>query len=255
MRKIINSLVINITDICNMSCGFCLRGDSGNNKMDLSLIPRIFEGIDIIDQITITGGEPGCYVEAVTQIADYLMENKDKIDVNGFSIITNAKIYKQELVDVVKNFMFLYIDKLYGQDSMNITCYVSDIIDELQYRFSISVSLDEYHESINTTNYLKYYMSGVYSAIKECNFSPKMVIARGLGEGIPGSRYVKYRELYVSENNGDIEAEEVYITVKGKVFGDCDMSYEMELCNEPAGNLKEETLAEILQRRADMDAE
>ena len=254
MDKRIRSLAINITDICNMECAFCLRGDRGTRKMDLSLIPRIFEGITQVDCITVTGGEPSCYVEAVTAIADYIVEHQKDLMVYGFFIVTNAKEYRQELVDAVKKVWMLLLEKCYFGDRIvgfkEVRTY-SSILEEMHYEFGIAVSLDEYHEPIDTMNYFKYRLSGIYSDAKETDFSKGGVIARGRGEGLPNSHYRSYYDLTVEVDEESVDAEEVYVTVDGKVFADCDMSYDMEASNEPAGDLHEETLAEIMQRYAD----
>lgn len=247
--KYVRELVINITDICNMECEFCMRGDSGGRKLDLSLLPKIFDGIDVIDCLTITGGDPSCNVEAVTAIVDYLVRKQDGIRVDGMFIATNAKEYRQELVDAVKAMLFLYLEKAYGADIT--AAGKQSIAKEITYKFNIAVSMDQYHEPISFTNYIKYRTSGVYSDSKEYVVSKGRVIARGRGSGIYGSREIPYREFKVEVIDGNIETDEVYVTVEGKVFADCDMSYEMEEYNEPAGDLYEESLAEIMQRYAE----
>ena len=256
----VDSLVINITDICNMNCKFCLRGDGDfyGKKMDLSLIPRIFDGIASINSITITGGEPSCYEEAITAITDYI-EASD-MDVNGFFIVTNAKKYSQVIVDCVKRVLFRYLSRSYGNTKiveklenryqMDNGCTFSiDMEDEL-YSFGVAVSIDSYHEAIPTVNYLKYRFCGIYSFDKETN-GQYGVIARGRGENIADARPVSYREFYAEHDNCYFSAEEVYVTIDGKVFGDCDMSYDMEEDYEPVGDLTKDTLCEIIERMAE----
>lgn len=178
----VESLIINITDICDMACPFCLRGDGWERNIDLSLIPKIFEGIDEIEVITISGGEPGCNIAAVNAIVDYLVQNKNTINVRGFSIVTNGKEYHPELVDAVKTMMLLYLEKDFGRiNTISGDCvkrYHADIEEEL-YMFGLAVSMDEFHEPIPLENWLKYRLSGVYSSIKESDFSKGGVIARG----------------------------------------------------------------------------
>lgn len=257
----IYSLVINITELCNMNCKFCLRGDGGTKKMNLDSIPNIFDGVDSISSIVISGGEPSCYVEAVTAIVDYL-ETTD-IDVSEFFIFTNGKEYKEELVDAVKRMKMrhvmqgargLKIQNPYIDGAENFLrttdgkgFYVDDY--EAQYGFCIGVSLDKYHEEIPLENYLKYLYSGVYTNSKEWHGGDEFVIARGRGRDIPNASKRKYREFCITENYGEIEeVDEVYITCDGKVFSDCDMSYKMEKHHEPAGNVNEESLASIIKR-------
>lgn len=254
MKKYVESMVVNITDICNMECEFCLRGDRGHRKLDLELIPRMFDGIDAIETLTITGGEPSCYIKAVTAIVAYLSSNQDKIAVNGFYIVTNGKVYVQELVDAIKEMMFIYLQKQYGSTkyvAYKDSYFFNAMIEELNYQFAISVSLDKFHEPINILNYLKYRTSGIYSTIKEQDFSKGGIIERGRGTGLLGAHYREYREFSVETETDAINVSEIYVTVEGKIFGDCDMSYEMEEYNEPAGDLYDETLAQIIQRYAD----
>lgn len=250
----IEQLSINITDICNMECEFCLRGDGEGRKLNLSLIPQIFDGLDIIDEITITGGEPGCYVEAVTAITDYLVEHRDQIDVRGLFIITNAKEYRQELVDAVKRMLFLHMEKEYGTGKMisgrdvHVCNYA---LEEMLHSFGIAVSMDQFHEPVNIMNYFRYRTSGVYSRSKEIDYKDGGIMARGRGAGLYRSMDRPYYEFSVQTDQEEIMAYQVYVTVEGQVFADCDMSYEMETYNEPAGDLYEETLAQIMQRHAD----
>lgn len=248
--KTVESLIVNITDMCNMECEFCLRGDRGVNKMDLSLIPRIFDGIDCIENLTITGGEPSLYEEAVTAIVDYI-EEKD-IDCYGCFIVTNGKVYSQALVDAVKKLLLRHIRKTYANEYVTpqVAKYIKSEFEEM-YSFGIAVSIDMYHEAISVENYIRYRMSGVYSDVKETDFSNGGVIARGRGSNIYGAKEREYRELYVSCDDGDIIVEELYISIDGDVFSDCDISYDMQGYIEPEGNLHEETLAEIIERKSE----
>ncbi len=252
--KCVDNMVINITDICNMSCPFCLRGEGHSRKLDLSLIPRIFDGIHCIHSITISGGDPSCYVKAVTAIVDYLVSKKDEIEVDGFYIITNGKTYRQELVDAVKRMLYLYIERNFKEKQISHKDIKNQDYDgnEIFWEFGLAVSLDMYHEPIDTVNYFKYRTSGVYSASKEVDFSGgRGVIARGYGTGIAGSSERGYSEFDVYTENGSICADTAYVSVTGMVFGDCDMSYEMENEIEPAGDLRKETLAGIIKRHAE----
>lgn len=248
----VESLAINITNICNMDCEFCLRDGSRQGKLDLALIPKIFKGISKVDTLTLTGGEPSMYPEAVKAITDYLVSHKDDIQIDGMFIATNGKVYCQELVDAVKTMMYLYMERNFGDGSMDYSScrFIRNIYEDMRYSFSIAVSMDAYHEPIDQTNYIKYLTSGVYSEVKERDFSNGGVLSRGRGTFISGSIYRAYQEFKVVYKNEEITAENVYITSNGEVFADCDMSHEMEESCEPAGLLETATLAEIIERAA-----
>lgn len=249
----VESLVINITNICNMDCEFCLRGGSRQGKLDLALIPKIFKGISKVDTLTLTGGEPSMYPEAVTAITDYLVYHKDDIQIDGMFIATNGKVYCQELVDAVKTMMYLYMERKFGDGSyMDYSSrrFIKSMYEDMRYLFSIAVSVDAYHEPIDQTNYIKYLTSGVYSEAKEWDFSNGGVLSRGRGAFISGSIYRAYQEFKAVCEDDEIMAESIYITSDGEVFADCDMSQDMEEDCEPAGLLETETLAEIIERAA-----
>lgn len=255
MRRI-ESLVINIGDKCNMECSHCLRGDRPGKDFDLALLPKIFKGIDEVGCITISGGEPSCYPKIIEAITEYLVQREQRglIQIYGMFIITNGKRYCQTLVDAVRTMLYLRIEQDYGAKYMvsglkDIRRLAADL-EEMAYSFGVAVSVDEFHEPISVMNYLKYKTSGVYSEVKEAEYPNGSIIARGWGAGIAGSYDRPYEEFHVETDGGDIQADTVYITTDGMVYGDCDMSYEMEEYNEPAGDLGEETLAAIMDRYA-----
>lgn len=247
----IETLAINITDICDMECPFCLRGDRGGRKMNLSLIPKIFEGIDEIGSVVITGGEPAYYPKAVERIVEYLTSHKDTIDVNGFFIATNGKRYEPKLIDAVKTMMCLHMKKYLPEKEMvshEDTRLWSSMLKEEYYMFGVAVSMDKYHEPIPLKNWLKYRTSGVYSDAKEVDYSKAGVIARGRGEGILGAMERPYRKLEMAKDGENLIVDEIYVTTNGNIYGDCDMSYYMETYIEPYGNVDEEPLADMINR-------
>ena len=254
MERYVDIMAINITDVCNMECPHCMRGDSRGSTLPLSLIPRLFDGVRRIDCVVITGGEPACYPEGVMAIADYICENRDTLDVNGLYIATNGKTYCQELVDAVKQVMFLKIEKEYGNDR-EISCmdrsWLGSSVEELSYTFGVAVSLDDFHDPISIMNYARYKTSGVYSDAKEYSYAGYGVISRGRGAGIHGSQEKPYREISVtsSDDGKELECGTIYVNVEGLVFGDCDMSYEMEDSVEPAGDLNEMPMGKILDKK------
>lgn len=252
----IEDLSINITNLCNMDCYFCLRDGSREGRLDLALIPKIFEGITSVRNLTITGGEPSRYPEAVKAITDYLVEHKDDIDINGLFIATNGKEYCQELVDAVKTVLYLYMEKQYRDSHMDYDgCgFIKNTLEDVKYQFCIAVSVDEYHDPIETMNYIKYLTSGVYSSVKEQDRPRRQVIDRGRGAGIYGSIYHPYQEFQAKYTDDVIAVPSVYITTDGNVFADCDMSPDMEAACVPAGMLETETLAEIIVRKAEGSA-
>lgn len=100
MKMKVCNLILEVTRRCNMNCAHCLRGDAQNMDADPALIPKIFDGIDDIDTITFTGGEPALNTDYIKAVVDYVIEHK--IPVHGCFVATNGKIYSQELVDCMR---------------------------------------------------------------------------------------------------------------------------------------------------------
>lgn len=97
MNKIkVDSLIIEVTRRCNMTCDHCLRGDAQNIDIDLRHIDRLFEAVEQVNQITITGGEPSLNPAAI----DYITESAKAHDVyiGSFYVATNAKQASQEFI-------------------------------------------------------------------------------------------------------------------------------------------------------------
>lgn len=247
----IDRLSINITDICDMDCAHCLRGDGHGRKLDVSLVPKIFENISSVQSLTITGGEPGYNIEAVSAIVDYLKEHRDDVYVTGCFIVTNGKQYHQELVNAVKQLLWLDLERNFNTEK-TITyenakgCH--SFLEDYKYQFGIAVSLDMFHEPIPMKNYIKYYTSGIYMDIKELDYSKTGVISRGRGMGLANSYYQKSYGMYIEQESDRLYVDEIYVSVDGRIFTDCDISYEMEEYeSESYGDLHKSSLADIIK--------
>ena len=179
------NLSLEVTRRCNMNCEHCLRGDAQNMDADLALIPKIFAGIDDIDTITFTGGEPALNTAYIKAVVDYVIEHK--IPVHGCFVATNGKIYSQELVDCVRRLWEK--EQSYGDQFISPVKWVlTHADDEEEYSFfNIAVSGDRYHEDILAANMLRYYRCGFFSKMKMQNEKREYILARGRGVSIPGS--------------------------------------------------------------------
>lgn len=221
MKKI-ETLSINITNACNMGCAHCLRGDAKTvSYMDERFIPKIFNGIDSIGTVVLTGGEPSLYPGFVRAVADYIVESQTRVD--GFFIVTNGKIYSQELVDSVKKVMFHYIKTNYqkkvgmsGEPGTINPMFLPSIIENDTSMFGIAVSIDKYHEDIPMDSYIRYYYSGVFNDSKITDFDEHFVLSMGRGKGLQDSYYRPAHNLYIRvEDGGCISCSEIYVTLEG----------------------------------------
>lgn len=260
--KSIMTLVVEVTRRCNMHCEHCLRGDFEDCCMDadFNMIPEIFEGIERIGTIVFTGGEPSLNHRFITACVDYI--EKNSIFVDGVFIATNGMIYCQELVDAVRRLWLLHTNNCFlaekvhyssnessdycnRYDSVSVN-RVRNIVDEERYMFSIAVSMDRFHESIPMENYLKYLTCGFYSDSKVSNMTDSQIIPRGRGMDVADGRNNRdISEMYFDD---DGNPEEVYVSCDGKVFGECDLSFEMMNDENAVGTIipGQESLENIL---------
>ncbi|WP_373262112.1 radical SAM protein [Hungatella hathewayi] len=91
----IENLSLEITRKCSCACSHCLRGDSQNIDMPLDLIPKIFNGIKWIDNITFTGGEPSLNLYFMKEMLKYC--KRHSIDVKSIYVVTNGLQNQKEL--------------------------------------------------------------------------------------------------------------------------------------------------------------
>lgn len=247
------NLSLEVTRRCNMNCEHCLRGDAQNMDADLALIPKIFAGIDDIDTITFTGGEPALNTAYIKAVVDYVIEHK--IPVHGCFVATNGKIYSQELVNCVRRLWEK--EQSYGDQFISPVKWVlTHADDEEEYSFfNIAVSGDRYHEDILAANMLRYYRCGFFSKMKMQNEKREYILARGRGVSIPGSFDRTITRLSIEESNDEMAVDEVYVSCTGAVVTDCDLPYEDIDSGESVAYLGKVTmktpLAAILQKEAE----
>ncbi len=70
MELHIDSLVIEVTRKCNMSCEHCLRGASQRKTIDKLHMYKIFNLIDSVCSLNITGGEPTLAMDSLEHIVN-----------------------------------------------------------------------------------------------------------------------------------------------------------------------------------------
>ena len=80
MKKRYDDLMLELTRKCNLECDHCLRGCTQDLSMDISLIDKILDETESINQISFTGGEPMIEGEKIIYIIDKI-ENDDFYEV------------------------------------------------------------------------------------------------------------------------------------------------------------------------------
>lgn len=99
----LNNLAIILGTKCNLRCGHCLGG-SPKEQMTINekYIDELITNINGIDELSFIGYEPTLYIDKMKMVFDKLISKQ--IRVNRFSIFTNAVMYSQKLVDLIKHY-------------------------------------------------------------------------------------------------------------------------------------------------------
>jgi len=198
MKVPIENLIIEVTRRCNMQCEHCLRGEQQDKDLNLNKLDKFLSNVESVGSITFTGGEPMLNSKAIYKIIDML----EKYNLEcSLSLITNGTV-ECDYNLISKMFKFV------GYDN------------EAIY---LAVSRDEYHDV--------HLQNTVDSWSILAGFSEKSTNSRYLiNAGNAKENGLAWRDQRIRYHNVQIEdiylIEEVHFSVDGRLFGDCDLSYE-----------------------------
>jgi hypothetical protein len=220
----VSNLILELGRMCNRQCEHCLRGKMEDKTIDIDSVKKILSQINYANCITFSGGEPLLYAKQIIEIIDYIME--EELDILNFYMASNGELYDEELVDKLYQF-YNYANEIGGGD---ICAY--DISDDQFHRPDFEV--------VDMLSWLPFYTA-------RTKIPERGIISEGLAEenGI-GYRTLDYREKFLcTEYDGSVEIDTLYISAEGRLFADCDFSYQTQ---RELRSLKydEKTLIEIV---------
>lgn len=109
----INSLTLNVTQICNLHCTYCAAGGDGTYGDPVArisvekVLPQILFFMNKLKEgenfhITFLGGEPLIYPEAIQLIANYVNTiANQKYLTSSFNVITNASLVTDQNLEIL----------------------------------------------------------------------------------------------------------------------------------------------------------
>ena len=204
-------LSIEITRRCNFACEHCLRGDAQSKDLDIEQFKRTIDrladaGLEDIDTIVFTGGEPLLNHQAMPKIMDILADAS--ITIGRFYIATNGTIQTKEALDDI---LYCY----------NKCCDNFEDNPEIPW---IEISRTQFHEE-----QLPEMKSGYIDMLKIAGHRGhiKYITQEGKAVGrwfANGRTYNDLPKEFCVE--GDYTVEEVHLTVDCKFVPDCDYSYD-----------------------------
>lgn len=228
----IDSLIIETTRRCNLSCGHCLRGMWQNIDMSMDHIESLLSEIGYIGTITFSGGEPGL---APNVIADTItLLNEGGVDVSSAYVATNGTVQDMEFIHAL----------------LSLAAYV----DEELY---VKISRDEFHE-MEFDYHHKRSLLRFLSFVHEDTWTINNPIAEGNANnnGLP-NRTPNREERFLVDVRDDgtlcITEGNLYLNVHGDIIAGCDWSYESQdeykITNVCRSNWVEELTAYVMEHK------
>lgn len=215
MANLFTDIVLEVGRKCNLQCDHCLRGESENLTMPFEIAKKAIDLVTGIRTITFSGGEPTLYGKEIAKIIDYIIASGKSV--GAFYVASNGTIYSPDLMRALV--------KLYTY------CREKNIC-------SFDISTDRYHKQSYAELYHKSLMfHPVYDAFSFVTHRGELkedyVILEGRAkDNCYSDRLPNYNAKFDlatwyedGEEVWDNECEMMYVTAKGQVSPNCDLSY------------------------------
>lgn len=243
------SVVIEVTDACNMECAHCLRGPSENaGPAEFETIKKTLDMFEWIDTICITGGEPTLAVDNIRKIYEYIIRRDWKGNLPGFYVAINGLIYSPELLNVLDMWTVAWLARSCGRTGSpfasgdKLASYINEVTRLGEAPLGLTISADIYHEAIPVNNVFLY-GSRAYFRADKCNgdfrggqglINAGNAYLNGIGTNTPRSSEIVVGMSDTSEGF-QLLVDSLYMSRDGYITGNCDMSNEDakvdNLCN------------------------
>lgn len=203
----LNSIIIEVTRRCNMSCQHCLRGEQQKVNIDHNHITTLLEQLGTLGSITFTGGEPSLYVDAI----DFTLSECKRlgVEVGSFYIATNGLQIKEDFVLSCLRWYAYCCEK----DMCRVDC-----------------SNDGFHAEEG--NYNTELLDGLSFFGRKYQEEGKWMSGQDgmINEGSYLENYGDGRENTASDIDTleDLNDTEVYLNCAGDIINGCDWSYESQ---------------------------
>ncbi|MFZ4403673.1 MAG: radical SAM protein [Pseudobdellovibrionaceae bacterium] len=127
----VNSLTLNVTQICNLQCTYCAAGGDGtfgNPQSKISIektLPQLDYFLKKINSqesfhITFLGGEPLLYKKGIELVADHVYSVLSAKNAQAdFSIVTNGVLVDDEALRIFKKYKFNVTVSIDGPEDIN----------------------------------------------------------------------------------------------------------------------------------------
>lgn len=216
MANLVAEMVLEVGRMCNLQCDHCLRGECENLTMPFEIAKKAIDLVTDINTITFSGGEPTLYGKEIAKIIDYIIASKKSV--GAFYIASNGTLYSPELMRALV--------ELYTYCRKKEMCY-------------FDISTDRYHkQSYAELHHKPLMFHPAYDAFsfvtRRGELKEDYVILEGRAkDNCYSDRTPKYNAKFDlatwgadGKGNWYNECEMMYVTAKGQISPNCDLSYD-----------------------------
>ena len=236
----LDNLVLEVTRSCNLKCEHCLRGCSERCHFNTSYLSNIFDGIEGLNSITFSGGEPLLKIGTIVKTLDYIREHN--ISLGSFYIVHNGTIFSKYLMNILKDYYENYVsEKEICGFSLSRDKFHLKQIERLKMR-------NHYYDYLDLKEY-EYGFDFIADDRKEIG----SLIEEGRGKRNRNKIVTRYGHRRPYYFNGFLREEDygydnctVYVAANGNVINNCDLSFRT-VDKFSFGNIKKTLLIEIIQ--------
>lgn len=139
-----SNISLEVTRMCNLSCTHCLCGEPENIQIKKETIDILFSQIDVLANLSLTGGEPFLEPELIDYIVNTIIDKGIKL--YRFQAHTNGTILNENIANSFNKISSYIIEN----------CTIKDL--DIEYSTCLIISDDEFHNNKDFTNTaLQYY--------------------------------------------------------------------------------------------------
>lgn len=177
----VKEYMLDVTHMCNLNCAFCLCGEPLPISISESVIKSAFIGIDKIDNLYLSGGEPLLDLNLIYLIKKIIKKNK--ISINTLTVTTNGTYLDNKRKDAL---LYLYSKIPNPKLEMSVDRFHRMAVEEYIMQIGAKGSLSFENFVYNAENFC--YKNGIEFVKKdvlEDNVVAKMGRAKNMPDAIP----------------------------------------------------------------------
>jgi sulfatase maturation enzyme AslB (radical SAM superfamily) len=230
----IDSLILETTRRCNLSCPHCLRGNPEEKDMPKETVEKFLKDnkIDFINAVTFTGGEPTLSGQVLPDFIDTC--KKLGVTVGNFYVVLNGKQIPDEFIKSCVDLYLFCTDNEISAVEVSRSAFYTGQQDE---------------QAIKKMKLLRF--AGEKNALK-----PEWIKSEGRGKTLVEDYGLKPNPVRLDhlKMEDDTLSGECYLNVNGDICSSCDLSYKNQR-RLRLGNIHKMTLEQMLQKQTEKTKE